>query len=393
VSSLREQLPGRFPTEFEHTHIISCIYLMLFANRKHDLVSSIFTTRPLTETDYDRWTALVSAAPSGSIFALPAYLEILCGATEGRFEIVGVFHGDELVGGMPLYFRPGRLGEVASQRSLLSYHGPVIREYGTHNPAERTSRHLKILAALVKALRQVPCQHMTLQVRHPITDVRPFQAAGWHVQPRYSYLVEFADLAETWARMDQNQRRLIQRAQTQGLTVTTDDDFESFFRLHWQIHLRKHAPLYLPKEIFRIYLQRLLAQDLAQLYHARLPDGRSVATQLVLTGPHSITHTVCAASDEAHLTTGANPFLRWMAFSALANLGYSGTDLTGAPYPHQVTRFKSQLGGELVTNWAITRPPTGRYWWWQKSSSLIRLIRKKIRINVNVIRHLLEEFR
>jgi hypothetical protein len=52
-----------------------------------------FSTRLLTETDYDRWTALVSAAPSGSIFALPAYQEILCGATEGRFEIVGVFHG------------------------------------------------------------------------------------------------------------------------------------------------------------------------------------------------------------------------------------------------------------------------------------------------------------
>ncbi|MBX3001083.1 MAG: GNAT family N-acetyltransferase [Caldilineaceae bacterium] len=135
------------------------------------------------------------------------------------------------------------------------------------------------------------------------------------------------------------------RAHSLGLTTTTDDDFESFFRLHHQIHLRKRAPLYLPNESFRTYVQRLLAQDLARLYHACLPDGRSVATQLILTGSHPITHTVCAASDEAHLNTGANSFLRWMTFNSLAALGYTGTDLTGAPYPHKVSRFKRQLGG------------------------------------------------
>lgn len=50
--------------------------------------------------------------------------------------------------------------------------------------------------------------------------------------------------------------------------------------------------------------------------------------------------------------------LRWMVLKDLAALGYTGTDLTGAPFPHQVTRFKRQLGGELVTNWLIERPPT-----------------------------------
>ncbi|MBX3001082.1 MAG: hypothetical protein KF893_21345 [Caldilineaceae bacterium] len=167
-------------------------------------MSTSFTTRLLTEADYDRWISLVSAVPSGSIFALPAYLEILCGAAGGRFEIVGVFHREEMVGGMPLYFRRGRLGEVASHRSLLSYHSPVIREYATGNPGERTSRHLKILETLIDVLQQIPCLHMALQVRHPIADVRPFQAAGWQVRPHYNYLVEFSDVAETWARMDQN---------------------------------------------------------------------------------------------------------------------------------------------------------------------------------------------
>ncbi|PDV97076.1 GNAT family N-acetyltransferase [Candidatus Chloroploca asiatica] len=337
------------------------------------------TTRILTASDYDRWNALVSTAPSGSIFALPDYLAILCRATKGRFTIIGVFHGEELVGGIPLYFRPSRWGEMATRRALLAYHGPVMRAYTTGNPAERTSRHLSILTALIEVLRNIPCFHMVLHVRHPITDVRPFQAAHWQVQPHYSYLVEFTDLSATWERMDQNQRRLVKRAQAQGLAITTDDDFASFFRLHQQIHVRKSAPIYLPEDCFRTYVQQLLTQNLARLYHARLPDGRSVATQLVLTGPHSVTHTVCAASDEAHLATGANPFLRWMVFKDLAALGYTATDLTGAPYPHKVTRFKSQLGGELVTNWLIERPPTRRYRLRRNLGPLIKYARSVMR--------------
>lgn len=343
-------------------------------------MSAGYVVRPLQESEYDRWTLLVADAPAGSIYSLPAYLDALCSAAGGTFSIVGVLDGDELVGGIGLYFKPIRFGVLASTRSLLAYQSPVVRAYATSYPHERDARQRKILSALIAGLDKTPCEHMTLHVRHPIQDIRTFQAARWQVRPHYTYIVPIADLTAAWGRVAPNLRRLIRRATDAGLVCTDDDDFDSFFRLHMQIHARKRgAPLYLPEAAFRTFVQRLRAQNLCRLYHARLPGGQSVAAQLVLTGPHPVSHTVCAASDEAHLATGANPFLRWKVFEALTGLGYTGNDLTGAPYPHPVTRFKAQLGGDLVTNWLVERPKTRRYRLRVRVHTIRKLFRRLLR--------------
>ena len=318
------------------------------------------TTRPLEARDYPAWNRLIEAAPSGSIYAHPAYLEILSAATNGAFSIIGAFKGAELIGGVPLYRRRSRLGSVVSSRLLLYYHGPVVREYGTKVPSERTSKQLAVLQALEQHLRTLSCIHLHLQVRHPIFDLRPFLSAGWQVRPSYSYLVNIADIRTAWGRVDQNLRRLIGRAEKAGVVVTDDDDFESFYRLHLDTHRRKGAPVYLDRDAFHTLFRRLKALDFCRMFHARLPDGTSIASQLVLTGPHPVSHTVCAAADAAHLSIGATPFLRWKSFEALSALGYAANDLTDAAL-NDVTRFKSQLGGDLVTNWAVTRPVTVRY--------------------------------
>lgn len=83
--------------------------------------------------------------------------------------------------------------------------------------------------------------------------------------------------------------------------------------------------------------------------------GEVGAGLLVLAGKHSITHSVCAVSDGAHLKAGATPFLRWRVFEALAADGYQANDLTDASL-NEVSNFKAQLGGKLSLNFAITRP-------------------------------------
>ena len=104
-----------------------------------------------------------------------------------------------------------------------------------------------------------------------------------------------------------------------------------------------------------------------------------MAAQLVLTGQQPVSHTVCAGSDAEYLATGANPFLRWKSFEALAALGYTSNDLTGAPFGSEVTRFKSQLGGELVANWQLTRPLTRRYQLRRKAQPLVKFFRRWFR--------------
>jgi hypothetical protein len=153
-------------------------------------------------------------------------------------------------------------------------------------------------------------------------------------------------MAEQWERVDQNLKRLIRRCERDGVTYREDTDFDALFRLHWQTHQRKGAPLYLPEAAFRRFFERVHACGLARLGHAVF-DDKVVASQLMLVGPHPVSHTVCAGADEDYLRLGASAFLRWHAFLALHRDGYAANDLTDAAL-NPVTRFKSQLGVDLT---------------------------------------------
>lgn len=311
--------------------------------------------RDLVPEEYEQWRALVEASPTGSPYADPTYLECLCRATGGRYSIRAAFQGEEIVGGVPLY-REGRGARSWSlPRLLLYYNGPVLRDYDTRHPADVISRHLSVLEALESSLRHSGIGRIMLRSRSPLRDVRAFQDAGWTAWPGYTLVVPLTDLEGLWKRMDGNARRLVRRAREEELTVTEGGDFEAYFRMHQELHQRKGAPLYLPEGPFRQYVTELRAFGLARLYHARLPTGQSAAVQLVLTGGHPVTHTVTAASAEAHHHTGASPFLRWEAFEDLAKDGFQANDLTHAD-TGPVTRFKMQLGGDLesyqVVSWS-----------------------------------------
>jgi hypothetical protein len=227
-------------------------------------------------------------------------------------------------------------------------------------PSRNTSLYLKIVAALDDWLAGQNYAHVRLKSRGDVNDVRPFEVRHWSIGTAYTYEVSCADLGTAFGRMDNNYRRLVNRCERDGISLVSDDDFDTFFRLHHEVSQRKDAPLYLARADFRTYFQRLRDRDLCRLYHARLPDGTAAASQLVLVGPHPVTHTVAAGASAEHLRSGAAVFLRWKAIEALAGDGYLGNDLTDAAL-NDVTRFKSQLGGELRLSFVLTRPPSSRW--------------------------------
>ena len=317
-------------------------------------MKSPLVVRELTELEFDQWDTFVARAPEGSIHYTSRYLAALCEASGGRFRVLAAHQGNELRGGVALYEESSRWGTVVAPRLLLYYNGIVLRSYDTQYPSQQTSRDLETQTALEAGLRARGYARLCLKSRSPLRDVRVFQGAGWTVIPTYTYVVPLTDRAGLWGRCDQNLRRLVGRCENQGITFSEDDDFESFFRMHLDVHHRKAAPLYLPKPQFERYVGRLMAEGLCRLYHARLPSGRSIAAQLVLVGAHPVSHTVCAATDGEFLSLGASAFLRWRAFEALAGLGSVANDLTDAAL-NPVTRFKSQLGADLQVCLQIAR--------------------------------------
>ncbi len=316
--------------------------------------------RELRDGELDAWTRLVLEAPSGSVYATPRYLEALCEATGGRYRILAAFRGTEMLGGIGLYEESTRWGTVVSPRLLLFYNGIVVREYDTRYPSQRAARQLEAMSALEEPLRAGRYARTLVKMRAPLDDVRVFQSRGWTAWPAYTYVVRLDDLDAAWGRIDQNLRRLVRRCEKQGIEVSEDEDFDALYRLHLEVHRRKGAPLYLPARAFERYFRRLRALDLCRLFHARLPDGRAIASQLVLTGGHPVTHTVTAATDAEYLKLGASALLRWRVFRALAAGGATANDLTNADLG-PVSRFKAQLGADLVPCFTVQRPDTVRY--------------------------------
>ena len=94
------------------------------------------------------------------------------------------------------------------------------------------------------------------------------------------------------------------------------------------------------------------------------------AAQLVLLGPHLVSHTACAGADPEYNKQGASAFLRWSAFEALATLGYKGNDLTDATL-NPVTHFKSQLGGALELSLVLQSPRSRRYVWNERAGAAV----------------------
>lgn len=342
------------------------------------MVKAGLVTRVLSEPDYPEWNLLVARSAEGSIYSTPEYLDALCEAAGGSFRVLAVQRGDELLGGIALYERRSRSGAYVAPRLLLYYNGIVLRPYETRYPSQRTARQNEILGALADGLPGLGYGRITLRCRSPLTDVRVLLARGWTARPHYSYVVPLTDMDALRARMEQNLRRLVDRCSGQGLAVTEDDDFDSFFGLHEQVHERKGAKLYLPRVSFRRYFDRLRSQGLARLYHARLPDGVSVSTQLVLLGPHPVWHTVTAAADAEHLKLGATAFLRWNVFLRLSRSGALAIDLTDAAL-NPVTHFKAQLGGDLQMGLLLEGPESASFRWERRRRELGRVLRRRAR--------------
>lgn len=317
-------------------------------------MKSTLTAQYLTEEMYGSWNRLLAGSPQGSIYSTPEYLDVLCAVAGGRFKILGVLRGDELVAGTALYEAPSMFGTAVSNRLLLYYNTLILAESTSRYPSQRAAQELEILSLLEQHLAATTYARLRLHNRWPLFDLRPFLATGWDVRPSYTYIAHFADLKALWECVDKNFRRLIRRCEAQEVTVTDDDDFDSFYRLHYQTHLRKGSPLYLPRAAFQSYIERLKALGLCRLYHARLADGRVAATQLVLLGNFPVTHSVCAGAEPEFQNLGTTPYLRWKVFENLAELGYRANDLTDAAL-NPVTRFKSQLGAELTMNLVLSR--------------------------------------
>jgi len=335
--------------------------------------------RLLKAAEHEAWDSFVYTTSNGSICSTSAYLDALCTATGDSYRIAAIERDGSLLAGVALFDHHTRWGRASGPRLLLPYNGLVYSTGDSTYPSKNESLEIKLQSALAEFLEEEKYARLLVKCRSPITDVRVFMDRGWQITPTFTYIAEIEDLEQLWSRVDRNLKRLIKRCRGEQFSFTDDDDFDSFYALHSQVHQQKGAPLYLEPEPFREFFSTLHSKGLARLFHARNGAGKAVASQIVLTGHHSLSHTVAAGSDSEYAASGVNAYLRWSALEQLSKEGFKENDLTDASL-NSVSRFKSQLGGSLTMSFALGRPPSSAY---RIGSRLENIARKMKSVLVN----------
>ena len=187
---------------------------------------------PLGPDEQGDWVSFVRSSAYGSAYSLPAYLEALAAAVGGTVRTIVARRGATIAGGIAVLETSVPFGRVVAPRLLLYYNGFVVRDYETRYPSQRAARRNEVVSALADYLVALGYGRLEIRSRSPLDDVRPLLSSGWVASPSYTYVVPLDDLEALWSRVDQNLRRLVERARGLGFELVVDEDFDAFYDLH-----------------------------------------------------------------------------------------------------------------------------------------------------------------
>lgn len=308
--------------------------------------------RYLDSSEYDLWDCFVDESPQGSIYSQSYFLDEFCKVSGGQFRILAAYKRDELLGGIGLYYRKSRYGDMIRLQAPLYYNGFVLKRFDSKYPSINSSREAEIVRVILDELEGGAYASAELANRFTFDDPRSLLWRGWQVWPRYTYVVPIQDIESQWIKVEQNLRRLISRCKKEGMTLEQSADADAFYSMNESTYLRKGVRPYLRRDQFLSLYDALSRRNACQIYFATTATGKRAAGQIVLMSKHPVTHTWMAGSDPEFLRSGASAFLRWKAFEDLNRRGYAYNDLTDA-MNETVAKFKSQFGGDLRSSFVM----------------------------------------
>lgn len=196
-----------------------------------------------------------------------------------------------------------------------------------------------------------------------VTDVRPWQWAGFQVSVRYTFYNEFP-----WniQHIDPAVRRKIKQAHQAGYRCERSSNLQHALDCLKETERRQGF-----RDDFSVgdleKLRELLGDEYFRTYVCYAPDGEPASTRLILHSPRSRAIDWMVGTRTKHLPSGATQLLIQHVLDDLQAAGASGFDFEGANIP-SVAASKMNWGGQLVP-WYIVDTYTMRSlarwsWYW-----------------------------
>jgi CelD/BcsL family acetyltransferase involved in cellulose biosynthesis len=298
-----------------------------------------------------RWQRFLEATPSASVFAHPAWLELLGRSYRYGISALWVVADDgEPVLGLPIARVESRLTGRRLVALPFSDVCPPVRGVAADADADAA------LAAALADLRRT--SGLDVEVREELPGI-----PGAHVVPRFLVhrLALEADADAVLARASKSQiRRGINKAQREGVTTRVGTDraaLDAFYTLHLRTRRRQGVPIQ-PKSFIRGF-EPLFARGLGYVMTAHHED-RTISAAVFLAHGDTVVYKY-GASDERHLNLRPNNLLfaeairrACAAGHTTLDFGRTDTDNTG------LAAFKRSWGAEereLSYTYLADEPP------------------------------------
>ncbi|OGR00029.1 MAG: hypothetical protein A2505_05725 [Deltaproteobacteria bacterium RIFOXYD12_FULL_55_16] len=319
-------------------------------------MGEISTERPDLEVrflgpkEYESWDELATTLPAATIFAESRWLTAVAEIMACEIKIAAVFHGDYLVGGVPIRVSR-RFGlPVAAGLPLTPANSCLVRPTSTTCLAKATSRLLAITEALARFL-QTHYAYVILTHDPAFLDIRSFNWLDWRSQVLYTYHIEMAKADLT--NLSSTARKNIRHAEKAGVTSEVSRDFRQAHAPLASTFARQEIHLPLSAEQLVAFGERF-GEDLLLLL-ARSPDGQPIASEIILLDrPRKIASRFLAGFDASNGIRGVPAFLQWQGLVHCRELGLEILDQTGADIK-EIAVFKAELGGRLVPYYQVAK--------------------------------------
>jgi CelD/BcsL family acetyltransferase involved in cellulose biosynthesis len=286
-----------------------------------------------------RWQRLVDAASGPTVFAHPAWLELIGGHYRYGMTAHAVLDDDgELVLGLPLARIQSRLtGRRLVALPFTDACPPVRRR----DAAEDAGADAALMRALAAERRE---SGLDMEIRAPLPEL-----PGVHVASRFltHRLALEPEADAVLARASKSQiRRGIKKAVREGVTTRVRTDraaLEEFYALHLRTRRRQGVPIQ-PKR-FILGFERLFARGLGQVVTSH-HDGRTLSAAVFLNHGDTVVYKY-GASDERFLALRPNNLLFADAIRAACAAGYSTLDFGRTDTDNEgLAAFKRSWGAE-----------------------------------------------
>ncbi|NVO66030.1 GNAT family N-acetyltransferase [Methanofollis tationis] len=325
-------------------------------------MTSTFRLELLKPSQYHIWDDLVDNSPQGTLFHKSWWLKTVAEKRGTDLCLLGVFRGDDLVGGCSISEEKRFFFKLAFSppiKSATAYGGIII----VGSDAKNIKKNEFMNNSVIESVSDYCLEHYDYSqiLNSPaLTDIRPFLWKGWDESVYYTYILflnNFPSLKDLSLHYDGSVRWSINKAEKNTVEIlTVNDDIDLIYDLLMESYAwhKEDAPL--SKNLFTALMKELNNRGACKTYVA-YHDDCPISFGTFLFYKNSASYWLGGSRRDTLNLEGSSAVLGHALKEALSDK-ISYIDFIGAN-THPIAKFKSAFNPQIIpyynAEWAKLR--------------------------------------